>query len=110
MLDVAQRKEPGDGQDGAVGGGIRTHCTSKANVAITRFAFNVHNQSTENISMYAMALRDEVQECEYGVTEDVLHRDRIVISRRPWSILCRPPVLGMEDLEPHRRHLGRTDR
>ena len=57
---------------------FREHCTGKANITVTRFKFNNHNQRDENISAYIVELKDRIRHCKYGTLEESLLCDRIV--------------------------------
>ena len=57
---------------------FKTYCTGRANITVTRFKFNKHNQQGESISTYITELKERIKDCKYGPTEDSLLCDRIV--------------------------------
>ena len=50
----------------------------RANIIITQFHFNMHNQAMETMKAYITALKDMVKYCDYSTLEDSLLRDCLV--------------------------------
>ena len=57
---------------------FRDYCMGRANIIITCFHFNTHNQATETMKVYITILKDMIKDCDYASLEDSLLRDRLV--------------------------------
>ena len=57
---------------------FRDYSMGRANIIITRFHFNTHDQATESMKAFITALKDKIKDCDYGTLEDSLFPDRLV--------------------------------
>ena len=65
---------------------FKTYCTGRANIIIIQYRFNSYMETTEYISSYITALRDQINDCDYRPMKDSLVHDRIVAGVKKYNV------------------------